>query len=113
MRKIYKINRDDWKEHGSKLQLRTPEVYLVTPEVTPGYEWVLDHPDTFAVEKIDGSNVGVLAKKGRLVHVQNRENVVDLLQVMKGKTFISGGPTKATAVVMAWKAACRNLYPQF
>ena len=91
MRKIYKINRDDWKEHGSKLQLRTPEVYLVTPEVTPGYEWVLDHPDTFAVEKIDGSNVGVLAKKGRLVHVQNRENVVDLLQVMKGKTFIMEG----------------------
>jgi len=29
--------------HGRKLQLRTPEVYLVVNEINPGYEWVFEN----------------------------------------------------------------------
>lgn len=54
VRKRYKINKDHWKEHGSKMGLREPEVYLVTPELNPDYAWVMEHPATFACEKLDG-----------------------------------------------------------
>jgi hypothetical protein len=60
VRKTYEVNQDDWRKHGRKLQLRKPEVYLVTPEINPGYEWVFDDPDTIAVEKLDGTNVKLL-----------------------------------------------------
>lgn len=59
--------------------------------MNPGYEWVFQHPDTFAVKKLNGSNVKILTREGRLVAVQNRLNVIDLLQVLKGKTFIIEG----------------------
>ena len=85
VRKHYSVNPDDFKKHGSKLNLREPVVYLVTPEVTPGYEWVLEHKDTVAIEKLHGSNVGLQLEKGRLVHVQNRKNVIDLYQVLGGR----------------------------
>lgn len=91
VRKTYKVDHKDWLKHGNRLGLREPHAYLVTPEITPGYEWVLDHPDTFAVEKLHGSNVGILTERGRLVHVQNRMNIIDPLQVMKGKTFLIEG----------------------
>lgn len=32
IRKIFPVNKDDFKKHGRKLQLRNPEVYLVTNE---------------------------------------------------------------------------------
>ena len=50
IRKTYKINADDFKKHGRKLQLRDPEVYLATDEVNPGFEWVFDDPDTMPDE---------------------------------------------------------------
>ncbi|OFZ78781.1 MAG: hypothetical protein A2583_09620 [Bdellovibrionales bacterium RIFOXYD1_FULL_53_11] len=91
IRQTFKINKDWWKERGAQNGLRTPEVYLVVNRVNPGYEWVFDDPDTFAVEKLDGTNVKLLTEKGRLVALQNRLNVVDLLQIVKGKTFIIEG----------------------
>ena len=42
VRKIFPVNVDDWKKHGKQLQLREPKVYLATPEITPGYEWVFE-----------------------------------------------------------------------
>ncbi len=91
IRQTFAVKKDDWKNHGSKLGLRLPEVYLVVNRINPGYEWVFEDPDTFAVEKLDGTNVKIYTEKGRLIHVQNRKNIIDPLQVIKGKTFIIEG----------------------
>lgn len=91
VRKSYPVNVAQWKKYGAAMGLRTPEVYLATPEIAVGFEWVLDHPATTAVEKLHGTNLGVLTKAGRLVHLQNRLNVVDILQVMGGKSFLLEG----------------------
>ena len=91
IRKTFKVNRDDWKKHGRKLQLRKPEVYLVVNEINPGYEWVFESETAFAVEKLDGTNIKLETKDGRLINLQNRKNVIDPLQIIKGKTFIPEG----------------------
>ena len=91
VRKIYKVDIDDWKKHGRKLQMRTPEVYLVTPEINEGYEWVFEDSETFAVEKLDGTNVKLLTERGRLISLYNRKNPIDPLQIVKGKNFIVEG----------------------
>lgn len=91
IRKTYAVNKDDHKKHGRKLQLRTPEVYLVTPEINPGYEWVFEDKDTIAVEKLDGTNVKLQTENGRLTALQNRKNIIDPLQILKGKAFIIEG----------------------
>ncbi len=95
VRKTYPISKEDWKKHGSELQLRTPEVYLVTPEVSPGFEWVFEDSETIAVEKLDGSNVKMKIENGRLVALQNRKNIIDPLQIGHGKTFIIEGVFRA------------------
>lgn len=91
VRKTFPVSRDDFKRYGHQLQLRTPEVYLVTDEINPGFEWVFEDPDTIAVEKLDGTNVKLKTDNGRLVALQNRKNVIDPLQVIKGKVFIVEG----------------------
>lgn len=91
IRQTFKASKKDWKEHGSSLKMRQAEVYLVVDRVNPGYEWVFDDPDTFAVEKLDGTNVKIRTEAGRLVAVQNRKNIIDPLQIIKGKTFIIEG----------------------
>ena len=91
VRKVYSIDKDDFKKHGSAMGLRVPEVYLVTPEVTEGYEWVLDSKDTIAVEKLHGSNVGIVIENNRLVHIQNRKNIVDPFQINGGRSFLMEG----------------------
>jgi len=91
IRKTFKINHDDFKNHGKKLQLRKPEVYLVTDEINPGFEWVFNDPDTIAIEKLDGTNIKLQTENGRLITLQNRKNIIDPLQIMKGKTFIVEG----------------------
>ena len=91
IRKSFKVNKDDWKKHGHALQLRKPDVYLVINEINPGYEWVLDDPDTIAIEKLDGTCLKVLTEKGRLLAVQNRKNVIDILQVVKGQSHLLEG----------------------
>jgi len=91
IRQTFKVNKEQWRRHGAKLNLRTPEVYLVVERVNPGYEWVFEDDDTIAVEKLNGSNVKILTKEGRLIALQNRLNVIDPLQVIKGKTFIVEG----------------------
>jgi len=95
VRKIFEVNKDQWKKCGAKMGLRLPEVYLAVDQVNPGYEWVFEDSETIAVEKLDGTNVKILTEKGRLAAVQNRLNVIDPLQVMKGKTFIIEGVFQA------------------
>lgn len=91
VRKSFNVNVEDWEKHGRSLQLRSPEAYLVINEINPGYEWVFDDPDTFAVEKLDGTNLAILTEKGRLLAVQNRKNVIDILQVIKGQSHLLEG----------------------
>lgn len=91
VRKTYKVNADNFKKYGRRLQLRAPEVYLVTDEINPGFEWVFDDPDTIAVEKLNGTNVKLQTENGRLVTLQNRKNIIDPLQILKGKNFIVEG----------------------
>lgn len=52
-------------------------VYFVVNKINPGYEWVFDDPDTFAVEKLDGSNVKIMIEDGQIKAIQNRMNIVD------------------------------------
>lgn len=91
LRQTFPVDRSAWEKHGSHLNLREPKVYLVVDRVNPGYEWVFIDPDTIAVEKLNGTNVKIYTEKGRLLAVQNRKNVIDPLQVFKGKTFIIEG----------------------
>ncbi len=91
IRQTFGVNREQWKKHGSRLNLRKSEVYLAVDRINPGYEWVFEDPDTIAVEKLDGTNVKILTERGRLLAIQNRKNVIDPLQIIKGKTFIVEG----------------------
>ena len=91
IRQTFPVNKEHWRKHGSRLGLREPEAYLVVDRVNPGYEWVCEHPDTFAVEKLNGTNVKIFTREGRLVAVRNRLNVIDPLQIVRGKTFIVEG----------------------
>jgi hypothetical protein len=78
VRKNYPVNAEQWLKHGNKLQLREPQAYLVTDEVTPGFEWVFEDDDTVAVEKLDGTNVKIMVRDKKVVSIQNRLNKVDL-----------------------------------
>lgn len=93
IRKTYRVNKEDWKKHGRKLQLRKPEVRLVTTEINPLFNWVFEDPATIAVEKLDGTNVKLLTEKGRLVSLYNRKNPIDMLDISgsKGRTAIVEG----------------------
>jgi len=91
IRQTFRVNKEQWKESGARLGLRSPEAYLVVDRVNPGYEWVFEDPDTFAVEKLNGTNMKIRTEGGRLVAVQNRLNVIDPLQIVKGKTFLIEG----------------------
>jgi hypothetical protein len=91
IRQTFHVDPEQWKKHGRRLNMRSPEAYLVVDRVNPGYEWVFEDPETVAVEKLNGTNVKIRTEGGRLVAVQNRMNVIDPLQVIKGKTFIIEG----------------------
>ncbi len=91
IRQTFPVNKDRFREKGARFGLRAPEVYLAVDQVNPGYEWVFDDPDTFAVEKLNGSNVKIKTEKGRLTALQNRKNIIDPLQILHGKTFIIEG----------------------
>lgn len=91
IRKVFPIDPEDFKKQGRRLQLRRPEVQLVVDEVNPGFEWVFDDPETIATEKLDGTNIKLKTEHGRLVALQNRLNVIDPLQIIKGKTFLIEG----------------------
>lgn len=95
IRQTFKVNKEQWKKFGSKLQLREPKAYLAVERINPGYEWVFEDPETIAVEKLDGTNVKLLTENGRLISLQNRKNVIDPLQIIKGKTYIIEGIFRA------------------
>lgn len=91
IRQTFKVDINQWKKWGRQYQLRSPEVYLAVNRINPGYEWVFEDANTFAVEKLHGTNVKVLMEGGRVVAIQNRKNLIDPLQVAKGQNFILEG----------------------
>jgi len=95
IRKTFEVNKNDYKKYGRELELRTPEVYLVINEINPGYEWVFEDEDVIASEKLNGTNVKLETEDGRLTSLMNRKNLIDPLQIMKGKTFIIEGIFRA------------------
>ncbi len=91
IRKTFRVDEDDYKKNGRKMQLREPAAYLVVNEINPGYEWVFEDPETIAVEKLHGTNVKLKTEKGRLIALQNRKNVIDPLQIVGGQSAIVEG----------------------
>lgn len=86
IRKDYKVKFDSYMQYGKQYQLRTPNVRLAIDKINPGYEWVFDDPNTFAVEKLDGSNISLEIKERRIYRIQNRMNEIDPLNI-DGKNF--------------------------
>lgn len=97
IRQTFEVDRDDFRRHGRKLHVRKPEVYLVVNRINPGYEWVFDDPDTFAVEKLDGTNIKIKTEEGRLVAFQNRKNVIDPLKIISGNAHLIEGLFRSIA----------------
>jgi len=91
IRQTFPVDKGPFKQNGSKYGLRNPEVYLAIDRVNPDYEWVFTDHDTFAVEKLNGTNIKIKTEYGRLIALQNRKNVIDPLQIISGKTFIVEG----------------------
>ena len=95
IRKDFAVNKNDWKKYGRELQMRKSSVYLVIDEINPEYKWVFEDKDVIASEKLDGSNVKLKTENGKLISLMNRKNLIDPLQIMKGKTFIIEGVFRA------------------
>lgn len=63
--------------------------YVVTPEITPGFEWVFEDETVMAIEKLDGTNVSIIIENGEIKQIYNRTQNIPFF--CKGKTFISEG----------------------
>ena len=62
--------------------------YVVTPEITKGYEWVFEgnENDVLATEKLDGTDVSIVIENGIITSIWNRTNRIPFF--CKGKMFI-------------------------
>ena len=63
--------------------------YIVTPEITPGFEWVFTDDKVMAIEKLHGTNVSILIQDGIITSCWNRTERV--LFFNKGKKYIIEG----------------------
>jgi hypothetical protein len=63
--------------------------YVVTPEITPGYEWVFEDDSVKAIEKLHGTNVSIVIQDGTIVAIFNRTERLPFFN--KGKRHIIEG----------------------
>ena len=63
--------------------------YLVTPEITKGYEWVFNDSEVLCTEKLDGTNVSVVIENGHIESIWNRTERLPFFN--KGKSHIIKG----------------------
>jgi hypothetical protein len=63
--------------------------YVVTREITEGYEWVFEDDSVRAVEKLHGTNVSVIIQAGAVMGVYNRTERIPF--ITKGKSHIIKG----------------------
>jgi hypothetical protein len=90
VRKNISIEKNEYaklRKLGIRMSLDN-SLYLVTPEINPGYEWVFTDEEVVAVEKLDGSNFKILIKNNRIEIIQNRANdPIDILS-LKGAAHV-------------------------
>lgn len=63
--------------------------YIVTPEITEGYEWVFNDDSVMAIEKLHGTNVSIQISDGIIVAIWNRTQRIPFFN--KGKKHIIEG----------------------
>mgnify|MGYP006292457971 CR=1 FL=1 len=69
--------KDMPKLHSPFKRERINGEYVVTPQIREGFEWVFENDAVIASEKLDGENVSIIVKKGRIIDVWNRENHIE------------------------------------
>ena len=65
------------------------EDYLVTPEITEGYEWVFNDDKVMVIEKLHGTNVSIQIKDGIIIGIWNRTERIPFFN--KGKKWLIEG----------------------
>ncbi len=63
--------------------------YIVTPEISEGYEWVFEDDSVMAIEKLHGTNVSIVIIEGQVVEIYNRTERIPTIN--KGKDYITKG----------------------
>lgn len=63
--------------------------YLVTDEITEGYDWVFEDDSVMAIEKLHGTNVSILIQDGIITGIWNRTERIPFFN--KGKAHIVQG----------------------
>lgn len=63
--------------------------YIVTPEITEGYEWVFEgkEDEVLATEKLDGTDVSIIIEGGKITRIFNRANEIPFFN--KGSKHIT------------------------
>ncbi|MEE9214805.1 MAG: RNA ligase family protein [Thermodesulfobacteriota bacterium] len=64
-------------------------IYVVTPTIEEGYNWVFEDPTVMAVEKLDGTNVSVVMNGGQLVGLWNRTQP-QMFDTLSNNRYIEG-----------------------
>jgi hypothetical protein len=64
-------------------------LYVVTPEINPGYEWVFEDESVMAIEKLHGTNVSIYIQDGVITGAWNRTERIPFFN--KGKKYITEG----------------------
>lgn len=62
--------------------------YIITPEITEGYEWVFEggEDEVLCTEKLDGTDVSIIIENGKITRIFNRTNEIPFF--CKGKKHI-------------------------
>ncbi len=73
--------------------------YVLTPKINPDYEWAFEDKITFAVDKLDGTNVCVRIKNGQVSQVFNRTTEKHIFSI-KNQTKWEGACMEGLAKAM-------------
>ena len=69
------------KLHSPFLRKTINDKYIVTPEIDPDYNWVLNDTGVMAVDKLDGTNIGVRIENGNISRIFNRTTEKFILNI--------------------------------
>ena len=83
------IIKDMPKLESPFVRKKIKDQYVVTPEITEGYEWVFENEDVIATEKLDGTNVSIIIENGKITRIFNRTSEIPFFN--KGMTHIVMG----------------------
>jgi len=63
--------------------------YILTDEITEGFEWVFEDDSVMAIEKLHGTNVSIVIVEGTVTQIYNRTERIPFIN--KGKKWITEG----------------------